>query len=440
MIAGVGTGAGVGVGCPSLSKSGNCHPEAIVASATATTVMLMHRVPAFHLTPRRRRMAGKHTWAACRCNAPTGVRALGVAVAFIARAGGARYPVGMRALEVVAHGDLDPTRAHALDVTYQHRARHANAFILRGYRLAGAVLSLGRFHLTPSGDPGGAVALHRRLGGGRPLPLGPAFALLSLAMPHRSALVADEPLALRPEQVLNRCVRALLAGLRALRIDAYYPGRDVLTIDGRIAALVSLDVAGSGATTFESVLACEDGWRQLGDFLDAADREGAITAELLDDDRVTSLSTATASLPSPDELVHVIGSALAAQFGFTPEATAPLSVGDEAPAGAAAWIESRRLRPGLVGHAVQHTQIGTLDVHVRTRAGMVDDVMLAGDFIADAEGIEHLEQSLRGCPVDTGRLVTVLDRVYADRSRFLLGVGRHEVIAEAICRAARGAG
>ena len=79
--------------------------------------------------------------------------------------------------------------------------------------------------------------------------------MLSLTLPHRSALVATEPLALRAEQALNRCVRALLAALRGLGVDAFYPGRDRITLGGRTLGVVALESDARGATLFEAVLA-----------------------------------------------------------------------------------------------------------------------------------------------------------------------------------------
>ena len=87
---------------------------------------------------------------------------------------------------------------------------------------------------------------------------GAGFMTVSLILPHRSALVADDPQALRPEQALNRCVRALLGGLRALGVEAFYPGRDRITIDGRMLGVVSLDCDRGGATMFEAMLAIDD--------------------------------------------------------------------------------------------------------------------------------------------------------------------------------------
>src|SRR5262249_2591421 len=153
---------------------------------------------------------------------------------------------------------LDPAVSQVLDA--QSLAAAATRASLRITSLAGEVLSLGRYHLAPAGDAAGRVCLHRRRAGGRVLPLGPGFALRSLALPHGSALVADDPLAVRPEQALNRCVRALLGGLRILGVDAFYPGRDRITVDRRCLAVVGLECDARGAAVFEAALAVDGDW------------------------------------------------------------------------------------------------------------------------------------------------------------------------------------
>src|SRR5262249_13022699 len=122
------------------------------------------------------------------------------------------------------------------------------------YDVPGDVLALGRYHALPRGT-GTDVALLRRLGGGRVAPLGTAFGGISLCLPHRSALVAEDPHALAPDQLLNRAVRPLLGALEELGVPALYPGRDTVTADRRTIANLGFEIADDGATIVEMFVA-----------------------------------------------------------------------------------------------------------------------------------------------------------------------------------------
>jgi lipoate-protein ligase A len=342
----------------------------------------------------------------------------------------------MRTVEVFAQSDLDPAVSQALDNRLLAAAAgQPSCARLRVYRLAGDVLSLGRYHLAPAADAEGRVRLHRRLGGGRVLPLGAGFMTVSLLLPHRSALVADDPLALRPEQALNRCVRALLGGLRALGVEAFYPGRDRITLDGRMLGVVSLECDRGGATAFEAMLAIDDDWSCLPALVAAVDREQVLAAEIPTPEHVTSLSARGVS-PTVDTLAECIADSLARQFGLEPTAGSDVTIPAGAAADAAVWIASRRRPPALGRHALEWGQLGVFEVYLAIRDGTIADVLLAGDFIADSPSIARLEQRLRGCAFDRAAIGRIVDEVYADPRSFLLGIGPLRAIADTIARAA----
>lgn len=342
----------------------------------------------------------------------------------------------MLTVEVAAQPDLDPARSHALDLELLRLASHgAERAWLRVYSLPGEIVSLGRYHVAPAGDPGGPVSLHRRLGGGRIMPLGSGFAVVSLTLPHRSALVAEDLRALRPEQALNRCVRALLAGLRGLGVDAFYPGRDRITVDRRALGSVSLESDARGATVFEAVLAIDGDWLCLPERVAAVDRDGVLAAEMLTAADVTTLG-AHVSPPTVAELAHCVAGAYAQQFGVALAAGADLVTPADTAQRAAAWVASRRLRPELDRHGITWGQLGVLEVHLELRESRIADLLLAGDFIADSASIAQLEQRLRGCRLERAPLDAVVDAVYADPRSFLLGVGPPRTVVDTILSAA----
>jgi len=116
----------------------------------------------------------------------------------------ARVPL---TLELLVQAGLSPRESLPIDRALVDARRAA----LRVYTLAGDVLAIGRFHATPASRTATAVRVMRRWSGGRAMPWGAGFVGVTLLLPHRSALVGDDPEALSPPQVLNRCVRGILA-------------------------------------------------------------------------------------------------------------------------------------------------------------------------------------------------------------------------------------
>jgi len=341
----------------------------------------------------------------------------------------------MLALEVIAQSGLTPAASHAVDRRLLDLARvQTGRAWLRVYDLAGDVLALGRYHPAPASLSHPTVRLHRRLGGGRVMPSGPGFVALSLTMAHRSALVSADPFALRPEQVLNRCVRALLGGLRRVGVEAFYPGRDRITVDGRTVGLVSLESDVAGTTVFEAVLAVDGDWLRLPELVAALDRDGVIAAQVPSPDEVTTLREHAAT-PPLEALGEYVAAAYMQQFALEPVAGAPPTPPSDAEQLENVWLGSRRLRPGLDRHAIEWGQIGAVEVYLGARAELIDDIMLCGDFIADSASIARLEDSLRGVALTRAAVGAVVDTVYADRQSFLFGIGPTSTLVDTILRA-----
>src|SRR5262249_54568268 len=175
---------------------------------------------------------------------------------------------------------------------------------LRVFEVEGEGLSLGRYHRAPAPVVGDPVPAWRRYSGGRVFPAGEGFLGISLTLRHRSALVAPDPpespesrespdrLALAPEQVINRCVRGILAGLQQVGVSAFYPGRDLVTVGGRPLGIVAFEVDAAGALLFEAILANRQDASVLPRRLERADPGGVITAPMLGPDDVTSVERA----------------------------------------------------------------------------------------------------------------------------------------------------
>jgi hypothetical protein len=338
----------------------------------------------------------------------------------------------MLRLEVATQVGLTPALSHFLDCELLDRAAaQPGRAWLRVYDLAGDVLSFGRYHLVPADAADEPVQLHRRLGGGRVMPLGAGFALLSLTLPHRSALVSDEPLALRAEQALNRCVRGLLGGLRRLGVQAFYPGRDCITVGGRTLALVSLESDARGATVFEAAVAIDGDWQRLAALVTAVDRDGVVSAQLFAPDAVTTLA-AHGATPTLTMLADAIGGAYMQEFDLIGATAAEQPAPKHAEERARAWLASRRPPTALDRHAIEWGQLGVFEVYLAARDGVIVDALLGGDFIANSASVTELEEQLRGCRLERTAIAAIVDAVYADRRNFLLGVGPLAAVVETI--------
>jgi len=338
------------------------------------------------------------------------------------------------ALELVVQQGLSPAASLAADrallAEAADPARRATG-VLRVYDLVGDVLSLGRFHLAPDAPPSAPIAVWRRHSGGRAMPWGDGFVGVSLVLPHRSALVSSDPLALAPDQVLNRCVRGILGACELAGVPAVYPGRDVVTVDRRTLALVSFEVDANGALLFEAVIANRRDASVLPRLLDAADPRGRVKAAM-----VTPADTTCLAAPGGRELdVAEVAALLRRGYERRLDVTvAERTLGDVPSFDDVAWLAARRWNPALRHHALASTQLGVFEAYTATEAGRIGDVVLAGDFIANSGAIERLEDALRGVPTERAAIEATVGRVLGAPESFVLGVRPVATIADTIAR------
>ncbi len=334
-------------------------------------------------------------------------------------------------LDLIVQPALSPRESLAADRRLLDEAP-AGQGALRVYALAGEVLSLGRYHLAPEPPAGCAVELWRRHSGGRAMPWGEGFVGLSLVLPHRAALVACDPLALAPEQVMNRYVRGILEACELSGVPALYPGRDAITVQRRILALVSFEVEASGALVFEAVIANGRDFSVLPGLLDRADPGGVVKAGMLTAEDTTSLARQRGRALDAAEVADRLRRGYERRLGVSfRERTLAL----DADLDEAAWLGQRRLGAHLDRHASIATQLGVLEAHLALAGGRIEEAMLAGDFIANSPAIERLERALRGCPAEPAAVEAMVAGVFAEPENFILGVGPLRTVSETIARA-----
>jgi hypothetical protein len=130
-------------------------------------------------------------------------------------------------------------------------------FLLYGAPLEGAAVALGAYQHAPHALRAAAfeaIALPvlRRQTGGAAVWCGEGVLYGALGLSNASLLMACPP-----GRILNRNVRGLLAGLRALHAPAHYFGRDFVSLGAEPVAYVGWDQAVDGRVLLEFFVALE---------------------------------------------------------------------------------------------------------------------------------------------------------------------------------------
>ena len=239
----------------------------------------------------------------------------------------------------------------------------------------GEVVSLG--HIT---------SRRRTPGGRRSAPQRGVEQAAGEGSPARAHLAArcaglDDP-SRSPAPVPNRCVRGF-SPLPSRGIDAFYPGRDLVTAKGRVLGALAFDVDARGVLLFEVVLSIERGFDALAALLDSADAGGEIVAELWPEERTTSLASLLGRDLAVEDLADLLRRGFEDEF---PIVTRPAQLADDdrsgiealaRPSAPPAGVHGRRRRVRTPRDAPAQTRME----RCCARRGR-DERRAGGDFIA----------------------------------------------------------
>jgi hypothetical protein len=335
--------------------------------------------------------------------------------------------------------------SHAVGVTAEEQRAHEVALLAAAERgearvhvstLDGEILALGAFHRELRSE---TVARWRRASGGRALAAGDGFRVVTLALPHRAALVADQRSELRPEQALNRCVRGVLAALRAVGAGALYPGLDLLTVGGRGIAQLGLREEPSGPTLFQAVIAWSASFAKTAERLDRADPDGLVPMTLVAEDAFTHVHALSGSAPSFDEVEPfsvLVGESYGTTFGVKVVRDTCPSVASANDSGSApeAGVEPR---PGA-GEAATAGAIGHATAWVLRSDDAIEAAGLSGDFIAPPGLPEALGRRLTGAAPTQEGIARCLTGWLDGDDRYLLGLRENALVQLLATAATRG--
>ncbi len=347
----------------------------------------------------------------------------------------------MSALDLILAPALDAWELLGLELNLSDAQAAAAPPTLVLYATSGRGVSIGRYHLYGGPGVNDGVGVHRRLTGGRVVGAGAGWFGLALILPSRDALLRDERAPLRPEQVMNRHVRGLLAGLRQLGADCFYPGRDAITLKGREIAMCTFEVAPSGALLLDVSLAIAHGMQELVGDMEQVDPDGLINCPMYEPDRATTLARELGREVDFAKLAAAVAAGYETSHGPVHERDSDSAVfadarsrGEELKA--SGWLKRAAPDPSMTAKNRMTTQLGAVEFSVaRAADGTVERAMLSGDFIANSGAIERFEGALRGRTLDLASVGRVVTEVFGAGDNFILGIGELANLARLVAGA-----
>ena len=330
----------------------------------------------------------------------------------------------------LAPDDLVGLELHFLDAI----ATRQTPPVLLVYASPGRSISIGRYHSFCAAPEHDGINVIRRLTGGRVVGAGQGWLGLALILPTRTALLMEDtaPLKkLKPEQIMNRYARGLLAGMRALGIDCFYPGRDAITFEQREIAMCTFETDASGAMLFEAAIAHNRGMEELVHDLERIDPDGALSCRMYDAASATKVVRELARDVSFDELAGAIASGYRSSLGQTRRRELTAIESAQAQHRGQAFANSNWIHPPVAGASPTlrnriASQLGAIEADVALKAdGTIEAARLSGDFIANSPAIAELESELRGRPLDLASVSHAVAKTFGDNENgnFFLGAG-----------------
>jgi len=340
--------------------------------------------------------------------------------------------MNVRTLDFWNAGTESPPETFARDQLSLLLAAWHKRAIARWWRAGEEGLSLGRYHRRDSrGGP--AAGLVRRLSGGRIVPQGPGIACLTLAVPQ-AAWLDPGARALRPEQVLNRALRPLLAALRAATqadehrgaaVDAFYPGRDLITVGGRALAHASFTVARDGALLVQMQVGDRSGFDALPQLLERFDPGGVAGADKNAFAGATSFSALTGAGLDDCGWSRRLVAAFESELRCQVRIGEPWAASEVTLAHPAAFTALQHELGPLAEDSARAgaiSMLGVVEAGARLEGDRLRDVRLSGDLIAPFHTLDALSAGLEGQPARLPALRRVLARVLSQPGEFILGV------------------
>ncbi|HEY2773726.1 MAG TPA: hypothetical protein VGK20_06715 [Candidatus Binatia bacterium] len=276
---------------------------------------------------------------------------------------------------------------------------------------------------TAAGDDG----VSRRLCGGRIVPVGPAVVCITLVVPVVDWLDPGAA-SLKPEQVLNRALRPLLALLRADGLDVVYPGRDLVTMAGRAIAHASFTVSRDGTCVVEMHVAEEPSFAGLAALLDRSDPDAVAGTDRAALAGATSLEQHNVARRSNEEWARRLVTLSASTFGCEARpvgewnSNGPADVTMASAEAAAAFVREIGPAPDGAATAATVSMLGMVECSAGRRGDRITGLAITGDLIAPFHTIDDIACECEDEPLRPANIRKALARALARPRSFVLGL------------------
>jgi lipoate-protein ligase A len=326
---------------------------------------------------------------------------------------------------VISPWDLLGLELHLLEAVAAGRTPP----LLLLYATTGRAVSVGRYHLYQGAPDHDGIVAMRRLTGGRAVGAGDGWLGLALVLPRWGALMPKRDADLKPEQVMNRYARGLLAGLRTLGLECFYPGRDAITIERREVAMCTFESDNSGALLFEASIAVNRGMEDLSRDLDRLDPDGTVPSVVHSRETSSTLERELRREIGLAELADAIVRGYREALGEVGERElGPEEIRHAVEGGKALqsihWLR-RVADPSEYNRSGRMTaQLGQIEAWLQVSGdNRIERAMLSGDLIGNSPGIALFEATLEGQNHDLIAVSNAVTRVFSAERNFILGLG-----------------
>lgn len=333
----------------------------------------------------------------------------------------------------IAPADLIGLQSYLLEAV----AARACAPLLLVYGVSARAVSLGRYHRYSGREEQGGITALRRITGGRVVGAGPGWIGLALVLPSRTALLPPADLRLRPEQVMNRYVRGLLGALRAMGIEAFYPGRDAITVARREIAMCTLECDDRGAALFEATLAFTRGMEQLIHDLERFDPDGQLGCAMYGPENSTKVVRELGRDADFDEIAGVLVDSYGGLLGgANRRELLTLEIAQAAHRGGSCGRFSSDNWSADARSSRMQSQLGTVEARIELGPDRsVARFGIYGDFIANSPAIRALESEMAGKRIDIATLSSAVMKIFSQGDNFILGIGDVSNLVNLVMRA-----